>query len=118
MDLITVFPHVRQAERGPLPEDGCDEHTRSSKSVERAQSTYVSNILNDGKGLPESLEGHDAKPARRAPCELAPLNSIGPNPADQKIPESIPLRNEQKVQQDGVSTVSYTHLTLPTKRIV
>ena len=102
MDLITVFPHVRQTERGPLPEDGCEEHTRSYKSVERAQSTSVSNMLNDGKGLSEFLKGHDAKPARRVSCELAPRISIGPNPADQETPEAVPLRNEQTVQQDGV----------------
>ena len=102
MDLITVFPHVRQTERGPLPEDGCDEHTRSYKSVERAQSTSVSNMLNDGKGLSEFLKGHDAKPARRVSRELAPRISIGPNPADQETPEAVPLRNEQTVQQDGV----------------
>jgi len=111
MDLITAFPHVRQTERGPRPEDGCDEHTRSSKSVERAQSTSVSNMLNDGKGLSESLKKHDAKAARRASCEIAPRNSIGPNSKDKEPPEAVPLRNEQTLQQDGVLNVMHQRHT-------
>ena len=111
MDLITAFPHVRQTERGPRPEDGCDERTRSSKSVERAQSTSVSNMLNDGKGLSESLKEHDAKAARRASCEIARRNSIGPNSKDKDPPEAVPLRNEQTLQQDGVFNVMHQRHT-------
>ena len=110
MDLITVFPHVRQSEHGPLPENGCDKHARRFRSVEGAQSTYVSNMLNDGESsseclTSECLKGQDvelAQSTQRASYELAPRDSIGPNPVKKNPADTIPFRNEQKSQYDGV----------------
>lgn len=105
MDLITVFPHVRQSEHDPLPENGCDKYARRFRSVEGAQSTYVSNMLNDGESSSECLKGHDAELAQstqRVSCEFAPRDSIGPNPVKKKPPDTIPFCNEQKSQHDGV----------------
>ena len=51
--------------------------------------------------------------------EYAELNSKMPQPLDidvEKIPWEIPL--ELMLSLQGIISVSYTHLTLPTKRIV
>ena len=105
MDLITVFPHVRQSEHGPLPENGCDKHARSLRSVEGAQSKYVSNMLNDGESSSECLNGQDvelAQSTQKASCELAPRDSVGPKPVKKNPSDTIPFRNKQKSQYDGV----------------
>ncbi len=105
MDLITVFPHVRQSEHSPHSKGGCDEHARSSKPVERARSTHVSSMPKDKKSYSDCKKGHNAAPARSAhlaACEIVPGDSIGQNPSEETVPDTTPLCNDQKVQQGCV----------------
>ena len=102
MDLITVFPHVRQSEHGPPSEGGCAEHARNSKPVERARSTHVPSILKDEKDSLDCIQGHNAESvgsAQSASCEIVPGNSVGQNLSKKTVPDIMPLCHEQKVQQ-------------------
>jgi len=105
MDLITVFPHVRQPEHGPHSGGGCDEHARSSKPVERARTTHVPSKLKDEKGSLDCMKRHNAAPARSAQlasCEIISGNSIGQNLSGKTVPDTVPICTERKVQQGRV----------------
>ena len=104
MDLITVFPYVRQSEHGPPSEGGCDEHAHSSKPVERARTTHVPSMLKDEKGSLDCMKGHNADlvgSAQLASCEIVSGNSTGQKSSKETVLDTMPLSNEQQVQQDG-----------------
>ena len=48
----------------------------------------------------------------------SPMTAFGYSARNQDLPDSIPINAENRNAFDSIIAVSYTHLTLPTKRIV
>ena len=73
-----------------------------------------------GQGMPESLDTMAAVRSGGMPPQPQGMVPPAPSPAmaPQAMPQSAPAMAGPAMPPSGLAAVSYTHLTLPTKRIV